>query len=433
MSDIKLPEQLYVTFTCEKRDTGDTRLGFMSPFGKDKAFEKRKRTQDQWAYGNVKFDSFGKGTVETWTYEPHPTTGKSDRVCKYHPLDESLYPEVLDNQLLSGFEVSKKIRRTWSSNNVVWRVSDPRGFDLEISSENMASILDCCTLINGVIQEKCIWARSGSSNILLPESSEPYKLAVKNTKRHKSSVSLRDIKIGSLVDVLAPKFHETELVYLGKQYMCYFGATVASVRVNPSDRWPKSRTDAFIPSLKEVDHRYCFVSPTTGALFSTPSPKIASVIKEPDINFDPDQYIQHKFKDNSRWASISIISKTKPTEIKKISFVPFSVEDEKKFRTELDVKFGIVVGYQGEFWSVQAVPTSRAPYYVLMKVIAKDKEIATEPRLAEVNALFGGTKSLYTIKTVEDLSECKPHWVKIEHDAGAYLNRLPTVYGVTYD
>ena len=47
-----ISEKLYVTIQYRK-DAGndDGHLGFASPYTKDAAFQKRKSTQDSWAYG----------------------------------------------------------------------------------------------------------------------------------------------------------------------------------------------------------------------------------------------------------------------------------------------------------------------------------------------------------------------------------------------
>lgn len=161
---IKVPEQYYVGI--RPKSGNDIPLGFATPFGKDSAFQKRKATVDNW-------------------------TGKTDNGARF---------ETYDNVLLEGFRISQEVRRHgWNGGNVVWRIEDPRGFELEISSANFASIVDCCVLDKGVISGKCIWGREGSANILLPENSGPYKEAMTFTELSKKSVSKADLEIGQFV------------------------------------------------------------------------------------------------------------------------------------------------------------------------------------------------------------------------------------------
>jgi hypothetical protein len=190
---IYIPEKQYVGFQHRKEQGGDIVLGFATPFATDKAYEKRKATVDSWANG----------------YE------------NYKAKDPTRRPSaVLDNVLAKGFEIARSVRRSgWNGGNVLWRIVDPRGFELEISSANLASILDCNTISTGVIKGKCIWGRDGAANILLPEQSEPYQEAVKLTQLKNDvatkKVSLRDVSIGNIIKLSS----DEDVVYLGKYYL----------------------------------------------------------------------------------------------------------------------------------------------------------------------------------------------------------------------
>ena len=122
---IYIPEKHYVGF--QHRNEGDQIvLGFATPYATDSAFKKRKSTVDSWANGYMNMKAKDPNRRQT---------------------------EILDNELMSGFEIARSVRsHGWNGGNVLWRIADPRGFELEISSANLASILDCATVINGVIQ-----------------------------------------------------------------------------------------------------------------------------------------------------------------------------------------------------------------------------------------------------------------------------------------
>lgn len=193
MSDnksIKFPAKHYVGFQARpSRD--ELPLGFMTPHGTDKAFEKRKDTVDRWAGG--------------WGYDGRNEAG------------DKLPAQTYDNKPMSGFKLGRNVRRGygWGQGNVKWRIEDPRGFELEISSPNLAQIMGFCTIQEGEILEDCIWARLGAENILVPVNSDVYRATVRNTERMSKSASLRDLNIGDSV-VLA---NGDEGIYYGVYFI----------------------------------------------------------------------------------------------------------------------------------------------------------------------------------------------------------------------
>lgn len=224
---IYIPEEQYVGFQLRREGgaydptTGtwngaeDVLLGFATPVSSDAAFKKRKATVDSWGRGY----GYGRPNQE--------------------PTDERLTPRTLKNELAEGFEIARSVRRYgWNGGNVVWRVIDPRGFELEISSANFASIVDCTTIVNGVIQGRCVWGRDGSTNVLLPENSEPYQEFVKLTALKNQvkagGVSVKDIKPGYIITLESGD----EVEYLGKFY-CY----KLTYETTNTDRWRESYID----------------------------------------------------------------------------------------------------------------------------------------------------------------------------------------------
>jgi hypothetical protein len=147
-------------------------LGFATYMEDNKAFEKRKSTIDNWA--------------SSWRNK-----------------DDNLNPLALKNRLISGFRITDDVKRIgYGGGNVVWRIRDPRGFELEIQSANMASIMADCVIDHGEIMTPCVWAwnKSGGSRlVLLPEGSEPYVEAMKETERANKTTSLKDVNIGDVV------------------------------------------------------------------------------------------------------------------------------------------------------------------------------------------------------------------------------------------
>ncbi|MCK9530997.1 MAG: hypothetical protein M0R77_10640 [Gammaproteobacteria bacterium] len=162
---INIPDEHYVTFTFRSDDIYP--LGFLVPEGKDQASIKKKATADQWA-------SRSKVQVPAKTFKNKP---------------------------MVGFEIRKSVQhyRSRGANKEVWRILDPRGFELEITNDNMEFIIDHCILDKGEIISSCIWGREGSRNMLLPVDCDEYRAAIANTERLSKKASMRDVKLGDHV------------------------------------------------------------------------------------------------------------------------------------------------------------------------------------------------------------------------------------------
>ena len=269
MAEITVYDKLYVTVEHRpdaKSDTGH--LGFSSPYTKDAAFHRRKDTQDQWAYG--------RGTNWVIDDEDQITSGEghTSKVDMIALFVTQAYPRIVVNEPREGFEIAKSVRRYGyrGPGNVLWRITDPAGYDLEISSENFASIVDHCVLEQGVIKGRCVWGRDGSKNVLLPEGSEPYDKALKFTKQKKNSVSLKDVKLGDTVEILNKGMIGIPFTYLGKMFI----HCVENLHTEGDSYYSDNRGADFKAKTCE---RYVLINETTGALTAISAPKVAEVTK----------------------------------------------------------------------------------------------------------------------------------------------------------
>jgi hypothetical protein len=106
---------------------------------------------------------------------------------------------IIDNTPTKNIYVGCSVSR-WSTSNKLFRVTDPRGFTIEIPTDNLATLLHHTTVVKGVIQEECVWGKDGISHILLPINSEPYRLSreQQNVLDNKL-ISVKDIKVGDWV------------------------------------------------------------------------------------------------------------------------------------------------------------------------------------------------------------------------------------------
>lgn len=165
-SNIKIPAKHYVGMV--KRSTAKIPLGFITPWGEDAAAKKRMSTVDSWAnqryHGNI-----------------------------------ALPAMVIENMPMGGFKMTSDIRSTSYGGSDKWRIEDPRGFELEITSENLAQLLSVGMIDRGEIVDTCVWARNGQSNVLLSTSTDEYKSAVENTEVSEMKADWKDVKIGNTV------------------------------------------------------------------------------------------------------------------------------------------------------------------------------------------------------------------------------------------
>lgn len=136
-------------------DDSGPKLGFANVYEPNsKAYAKREETQNKWAYGHGCYDKNGqlwhKGYKYVWV------NGKNDTQVVDEPIDQDVLPIVIDNTPSEGFRIQKSVSRS-STSNKVWRILDPRGFELEISSANMEDIMHGGVIDRGLIIGKCVW------------------------------------------------------------------------------------------------------------------------------------------------------------------------------------------------------------------------------------------------------------------------------------
>jgi hypothetical protein len=202
---LSFPSQLYVgTETLMPFNISDPPLGFATPFGTDAAFEKRKETVDRWCGDGREYD------YQTRSYI----------------LKGSTKPQVIDNTPLEGFAFDSAIERDRTSNKV-FRITDPRGFQLEIGADNLADILLHSEIKKGVLQGPFIWGRSGGSNFLTRMDHPSYLHHVAPVISRTKLQPGDHIHLGSKTD---------ELVFCGEFYV--FKAIRQTIRTE----YPERRT-----------------------------------------------------------------------------------------------------------------------------------------------------------------------------------------------
>lgn len=138
-----------------------------------------------------------KAPLALLTYDTHDAASKKriDTVKNWYGSEKMCN---LDNPPLSGFTFVDVVSR-YRTKNKLMRVFDPRGFIVEVSIDILLEIMQSATIKNGVIQEKCFWARKGAENILIPENTPLHEQYLSETVYAKAAnISTKNLKVGGL-------------------------------------------------------------------------------------------------------------------------------------------------------------------------------------------------------------------------------------------
>lgn len=125
---------------------------------------------------------------------------------------------VCDNEPTSGFVLNKKAggySTGWSHRQTYCRIYDPRGFEFEITVENLLYILENTNSIIGKgLEGEFVYGWSGKDLILIPASSPDYKELVEYNKilHEKNYVKTKDLVIGGTYRTKS----NIDYVYLGR-------------------------------------------------------------------------------------------------------------------------------------------------------------------------------------------------------------------------
>jgi len=164
-----LPKQLFVVGKMQYEYDSNTgknvpmpwAFGFLNAYEPNKkTWQNKRQTQMTWAY-----QEWGVNVVErngVFYAVGQRSTGEYDytlRTYKTYPVDEPLrfQPQVWDNVPISGFKILKSVSR-YSTSNKLWRILDPRGLELEISTGCMEEIIGNAGILKGgEIDAPCQW------------------------------------------------------------------------------------------------------------------------------------------------------------------------------------------------------------------------------------------------------------------------------------
>lgn len=446
-----IPEKIYVTFRREGQGEDAVRLGFSSPFTGDAPFDKRKSSQDRWAYGTSFLNDDGKTVVKDTSYQYDEVAQKNVAVTHEALVEDHLQPAYFSNEPLAGFQISRSVRRYgWNSGNTVWRIADPRGFELEISSANFARIVDCTTLEKGAIANRCVWGRCGNENILLPESSDIFIDAQKETARRSTTVKVGELTPGDVVDLIGGiNWEGGPATYLGKHWILGVAHTTVETSTGTSgvsSSWSHRSTRTETTGWKYNTNpmaRYIFEM-ANGEFVGGTAPKISSIIEKAQAPLDKAVTAQRLCGANIGGAGYGAQWFVWPAKIDhtkiSLSFKPAADKAERIRELKeqnLENRIGVVRA-NGKFHSFGRLYNSAAghlnqlryqPVLVALEPLdPKAGHIKYEQNGQAVNQLFGGKTTFLRMSEYEEeeLDGMEPFDLWLEYD-GKYELKVPMV------
>lgn len=174
-------------------------LSYMTNYEENAAFEKRKETGIKWAKNGGKT--------------------KPKEV-------------IIDNTPIKGIIIGESVTR-YATQNKLFRVKDPRGFTVELSTENISYLISTSTIINGVIQDECVWCKNGSNHMVLPTSS---KLYIETISINNNKLKLKNLNDGDIFTFVDN--NDVKYVYLGvakPEYDAYWYLNINSSRITSNN------------------------------------------------------------------------------------------------------------------------------------------------------------------------------------------------------
>ena len=196
-----IPEKCKVGFN-EREDCFSRKLGYV--IGLDGKKWRKERSWEGWI--KRPGDEKGYGSWVNGVY-----------VRSQEKYGDDMEPVEFDNVPTEGFVLNKKVgghsSGGWNARQTYSRIFDPRGFEIEISVQNLLYILENCNSIKGkALEGEFVYSWDGKDLVLLPVNAPEYQ-ASKNFKRNTQTVKTKDLFEGH---VYFDK-DDTHYIYLGKR------------------------------------------------------------------------------------------------------------------------------------------------------------------------------------------------------------------------
>ena len=130
--------------------------------------------------------------------------------------DKDIEPVDIENKPYSGFTLNKGILRDgyWGGGHNMVRIYDDRGMEFEITISNLMYILMGNDCNKRTLSGEFVYAWNGTELILLPTSTEEYKVSTEFTALKSNKLTMKDLK-GKEGTVFKTKDLES-VVYMGR-------------------------------------------------------------------------------------------------------------------------------------------------------------------------------------------------------------------------
>jgi hypothetical protein len=119
--------------------------------------------------------------------------------------DASIEPIEFKNELVEGYVINRNVGGVksgydrWSTRQEKIRMFDPRGFEFEITPQNLLFILQNSSSIKGKgIEEACIFGWDGKVLVLIPKSAPEYIEIQDYNFLKNSKIAVKDLVIGGI-------------------------------------------------------------------------------------------------------------------------------------------------------------------------------------------------------------------------------------------
>lgn len=186
--------------------------------------------------------------------------GKLRKECSWQSWrDEKIPNEIYDNEPTEGFVLNKKVGGYggWDPRKTYTRVYDPRGFEFEITIQNLLWILENCNCIKGKgLEGQFVYGWDGSELLLVPVESPDYKEIKEKTeiKYNNNFVKAKDLIVGAAYETL----NGEQYVFMGK-FKPWDKKTNRHYNLKGSYQFPQDGTWGFDPIGKKIsEHPHYF-------------------------------------------------------------------------------------------------------------------------------------------------------------------------------
>lgn len=199
--------------------------------------------------------------------------------------DDGVAPIEFENVPTEGFVLNKKAggySTGWNHRQTYSRVYDPRGWEFEITVENLIYILQECNSYKGKgLEGEFVYSWAGKDLVLLPVSSSDYQECVEYTNLQSVKFSKKDLIEGHTY--LTNK--QAEWIYLGR-YEVFdneWNNRVAGVEGNITKNNSKKKHVFWREAINSYDNQYEFLtsfSRIKKKISDTPHPEFANYVEE---------------------------------------------------------------------------------------------------------------------------------------------------------